>query len=145
MANLSLGAATIQPCTAAGATTPWTVGTYYALPPVGNPPLEGDAEYDELPVAFAGVDGVGTKNLGFRGRDITIDLLFVQASEAAAQTAKNALIAALRVARFSVTVPGGTARPGCRLKRGGFSDGRWLTISRRHVLFCTVQIRQMNT
>lgn len=127
-----------------GSASAWTVATYYALPPLGNPPLEGPAEYDERVIGFTGIDGLGTKNLGFRGRDIDLEMIFLATTKANAETAKNALFTALRAARFSVTLPGGTARPSCRLKKEGFKQLREFALGGRTAIHCSVNIRQLN-
>lgn len=145
MADLVLAGVTIPPLTAAdpGDAGAWTPGTYYALPPIGRAPREADPEYDERDVAFAGVDGVGTKRLGFRGRDIDADLVFLAADAASARAARDGLLAALRAGRFGATVPGGTARPSCRLRRGGFRDVRSFTLGGRYCLLCAAGARQL--
>jgi len=121
MADLELAGDTIAPIVEAD-TSPgdaYAIGTFYALAPLGNVPLEHDPEYDEMPLAFPGVDGVGTKNMGFRGRDIDIELIFLNSTESNIRTAKDTLIDKMAKKRFTVTVPGGTQRPSCKLKRGG--------------------------
>lgn len=141
---LSLAGSPISPISDAGTETV-AAATYYAIDPIGKPPAEGDPEYEEMPVSFAGVDGVGTKGLGFRGRDIYVEVLFVATSKANARTAKNSLITTMRNARFSVTVPGSTARPSCRMVPGGFVDLKEMTLNGKHVLHCGLKIRQMGT
>lgn len=146
MANLSIAGLTIKPIVEAnpGDGTAWTDGNYYALAPLGMPPLEMDPEYEEMPVAFAGVGGMGTKQLGFRGRDINFDMIFLGADESTVQTARNAMITTLQAGRFNCTVPGGTQRNNCRLKRGGFRETRWFVIGQKHALQCAVQVRQLD-
>lgn len=146
-AVLALAGTNYNPITSAdpGNSDTWTAGVYYATSPLGKRPLEQDPEYDELPQKFAGVPGVGTKNLAANGRDIDIQLIFLNTSESAIETARNALITTLRAARFSVTVPGGTARASCRLKRGGFKEIEAFTIGRRFAMLCEVNIRQMGS
>lgn len=129
----------------AGAVSTPAAGVYTALPPYGGPPREGSPEYEEILVTFLGVDGVGTKQGGFRGRDIDIDIVIADTSKANVETARNALLALLpTTSRVSVTVPGGTARPGCKLKRGSGKVEEWFTIGTAICCRLTLNIRQMS-
>lgn len=130
---------------AAGATDPWTAGIYYAKDSLGSPPMENaDPEDEEMPITFFGVPGVGTKNGGFRGRDIECEMIAINSTLALCQTAKNALIAILKAGRFTVTVPGGTQRPSCKLKRAGAPEMGWMNIGGKVGLKFALKIRQMN-
>ena len=104
-------------------------GVYYATPPIGEPPREGSIERDEILNTWPGVDWVGTKNLGKRGRKIIFDIIIVAASKTAVEAAANTIKdAASASARYTVQTDGGTARPGCKLVRGSGQITRWFTI-----------------
>jgi hypothetical protein len=93
-----------------------TSGAYYLLKPYGSPPREASLSYQELQGSFPGVNGTWTKRFGGRMRFIFADLMIIGATEAAVETLKNSIMTACSVqARYSVTVPGGTARTGCKL------------------------------
>lgn len=120
-------------------------GVYTAIDKLGRPPLEGSPEYEELLVTYFGISGVGTKQGGFRGRDIEIDMVIVNASKSAVESARNTLLATMpTTSRFSVTVPGGTARAGCKLKRGSGQVKEWFTIGTKYCCTLTLNIRQMS-
>jgi len=127
-----------------GVTTP-TAGVYTALPPYGLPPSESSPEYEELLVTFAGISGVGTKQMGFRGRNIVVDLVIVGATKSAVESSKNTLFGTMpTTSRFSVTIPGGTARPGCKLVRGSGMIKDWSTLDGKILGCLQLQIRQMS-
>ena len=119
-------------------------GVYYALGDLGSPPTEGPPMYSELEVVFPGLDSIGIKRMGFRGRMINCRLLFVAADKAGVETAKNAFFALITpLASFSITVPGGTARPSCRLVSGAGNSGTWLQMGGRLVLAVDMEFKQM--
>lgn len=119
-------------------------GTYYAIGDLGSPPHEGPPLYAELEVVFPGVDGVGTKRMGFRGRMITCRLIFVDEDKTGCETRKNALFAAITpLASFSVRVPGGTTRPSCRIVSGAGNSGSWLQMGGMMCLVVDLELKQM--
>lgn len=99
------------------------VGIYYPQSPLGLQPMENEGENEYMLVTFHGIDGIGEIDSGFRGRDLTIELIIADTTKGGIETQRNALIAAMQngtpAARFSVTIPGGTQRQGCRLTRNG--------------------------
>lgn len=120
-------------------------GTYTACDKLGRPPMEGPPEYEEIPVNFLGVDGTAFKQGGFRGRDVTIDIIIIAASPTAREVARNALLALFpNTSRITVTIPGGTARPGCKLIRGGANVKENFSIGGKFCLSMTLQIRQFS-
>lgn len=120
-----------------------TAGYYYATPPFGNPPYEGAAEYQDLEITLPGVDGIGIKRLGFRGRPIYARLAFVGLTKAQVEQNKNTMFDLwTQLASFSITLPGGTQRPSCRIVHGSASRGEWEYIGGRFVLFVDVAFRQ---
>lgn len=101
-------------------------GIYYVLPPYGEPPNETARKYEELVISFPGVDGLGIKRLGFRGRLLRVQLLIAGASKAAAETNHNTVCANVEgLARYDITLPGGTVRHGYRLVPGALTQ-QWL-------------------
>lgn len=96
---------------------------YYAQMPYGQQPMEGALSYEELLGSFPGVNGMFTKRFGGRMRIIIARMMIVGADESACETLKNAMLASVSgLDRYSVTVPGGTARTGCKLLQpSGFS------------------------
>lgn len=102
-------------------------GTYFPNSPVGTPPYETHEQKDEREIAFPGRDSFGTKNYGKRGRRIFCEMVFISTTKSNVETLKNTLFGNLESATsFSVTVPGGTPRPSCRLKRpNGIGVGEW--------------------
>ena len=144
MASLVVAGVTIPPITDAATAFLWGTGIFYALPPLGQQPFENEEEFDELPIVFPGVDGVGIKNMGFRGRDIDTVLIYLNVDQAASEASKVTMLTALQGKRFSITVPGGTARNNCKIKRGGFRLQRGYTIGGRFALQAAVTFRQMD-
>ena len=128
-----------------------SAGIYTALKDTGGmPPCEGPDEYEQIPVTFLGVSGVGTIWGDFRGRDIEIYLVIVGTTKADNETKRNSVIGGLTgngslPARFSVTVPGGTARQGCMLARGGARIVAWMNLGGMYVSLLKLNIRQMST
>jgi len=118
-------------------------GVYFATGEWGNPPQEGAPEYQDLEITLPGVDGVGIKRLGFRGRPIYARMAFIGATKADCETAKNAFFSAITpLASFSITVPEGTARPSCRIVHGSASQGQWAYMGGKFVLLVDVAFRQ---
>lgn len=100
----------------ANATTP-AAGQYYAIPPWGKPPTEGSFQYQEQHITFPGVlDAMGTKRIAFGPRQISCDLIVVGASKAAAAGNAATLLTAMnQVQRYTISLPDGVSRPGCKL------------------------------
>lgn len=145
MANeLTLGAYTIKGIFDSNSTGSFVAGIYYAKDILGNPPFEGNPEYEEMPIAYAGIDGIGTKNLGFRGRDINLELISLGSTQTIAKGAINTLLATLTPGlRVSVTVPGSSARPSCKLKRDGCKELSWFTFGGMCAIKFSLAIRQL--
>lgn len=100
----------------AASTSVPAAGAYYLLKPYGLKPREANLTYQELKISFPGVPGVAIKRFGGRERFIIADLMLIGADDSAVETLKNTIMDALNaLARYSVTVPGGTARTGCKL------------------------------
>lgn len=119
-------------------------GSYFATGEWGNPPQEGAPEYQDLEITLPGVDGVGIKRLGFRGRPIYARMAFVGDTKAGCETAKNDFFSNITaLASFSITVPDGTARPSCRIVHGSASQGQWAYMGGKFVLLVDVAFRQM--
>lgn len=119
-------------------------GVYFATGEWGNPPQEGAPEYQDLEITLPGVDGVGIKRLGFRGRPIYARLAFVGGNKATCEGYKGAFFDAItQLASFSITVPEGTARPSCRIVHGSASQGQWAYMGGKFVLLVDVAFRQL--
>lgn len=119
-------------------------GNYYAIGDLGSPPHEGPPMYSELEIVFPGMDGIGIKRMGFRGRMITCRILFVDSTKDLVETRKNAFFTLITpLASFSVQVPGGTSRPSCRLVAGGGTLGTWMQMGGRFVLAVDLELKQM--
>jgi len=119
-------------------------GTYYATGTFGNPPYEGPAQYQDLEITLPGVDGIGIKRLGFRGRPIFVRMAFIGPTKAQAETEKNNFFSNITaLASFSITLPGGTARPSCRIVHGSAENGEWQYIGGQMMLLVDVQFKQM--
>lgn len=144
MADMTIAGTNYKPLNEGKSAGAWNAATYYLLPPVGSPPNETEMGKEEMLVAYFGVDGIGTKDGGSRTRVINCTLVFLATSVANAETAKNSFISALQAARFSVTIPGGTARPSCKLLRGGAQDAGWLTLGGKHGKIVNFTFTQLN-
>lgn len=122
-----------------------TSGTYYVLAPFGEPPLAGPPEYEEVEVSFPGVDGVATKRLGFRGRNIWAMLIVIGASKAAVQSSVNTMQSSFaQQARYTISMPGGTQYQGCKLARGAATQTSWSTIGDKVCCIVACQFRQLS-
>jgi len=121
-----------------------TAGTFYATGDFGNPPYEGPPQYQDLEITLPGVDGVGIKRLGFRGRPIFVRMAFIGLTKSDCETAKNDFYANITpLASFGVTLPGGTARPSCRIVHGSAENGQWVYWGGMMVLLVDIQLKQM--
>jgi len=91
-------------------------GQYYALPPFGMPPLENIFQYQEQHITFPGVlNAMGTKRIAFGPRIISCELIVIGASKAAAAGSAAALLLAMaQLQRYTITLPDGVSRPGCK-------------------------------
>ncbi len=129
----------------AGAGSNPVAGIYYCLDPFGDPPREGPLEYDEMSVKFTGkLDGFGRKRMYWKGREIYVDLVVADTDDQAAETRKNTFFDTITgLARFSITVPGGTARPGCKLL--SHVMGPWYTIGTCRCVVVKLLFLQMST
>jgi hypothetical protein len=130
-----------------GAPAVLAAGTYFALPPLGNPPTEGPAIYEERLIGIAGVDGIATKRMGFRGRRISVTMVFADTTKNGVETKKNTFFSAIVAqAAFSITVPGGTARPKCKLVQPANASTvslMWLSIGTMIVLPVACEFLQL--
>jgi hypothetical protein len=108
--------------TATGGAAPAT-GIFYATPAlgVGAPPRYGDPQFEEIEHVFPSVQGIGTTRMSaFGPRLIVIDLVFVQATIAAADAAYLSLVNTLaQLARYNVTVRG-QSFDGCKLRGASY-------------------------
>ena len=122
-----------------------TAGSYYAVPPIGEPGRESAADYEELMNTWPGVDNVGIKRLGFRGRKLMFDVVIVGASKSACETTKNTILdAASALARYTAKVDGGTSRPGCKLVKGSGNITRWFTIGTKICCILELHLIQLS-
>lgn len=98
-------------------------GIYMALPPFGNSPVEHGPMYEEEHIGYEGMTQVATKRRYFRGRIIHIDLIAVGTSQTTFETQRKKIDGVAALARYTVTLPGGTAREGCKLVVGSLVCG----------------------
>lgn len=119
-------------------------GTYYATGEFGNPPYEGPAQYQDMEISLPGVDGIGIKRMGFRGRPIFVRMAFIGPYKGDVELAKNGFFSLITpLASFSVTLPSGTARPSCRIVHGSGENGQWVYAGGMMILLVDIQIKQM--
>ena len=119
-------------------------GIYYALGDFGSPPHEGPPMYSELEIVFPGLDGIGIKRMGFRGRLISCRVLIVGSIKDEVEILKDAFFDLITpLASFSVKIPGGNVRPSCRLVSGGGNSGTWLQMGGKLVLAVDLEFKQM--
>lgn len=148
MGNFVVNGNTIKPldqCWTQGGGKP-LAGLYYALDPYGEAPRAGAPEYEELPVTFPGVDGVGLKRFGFRGRDINATICVIGATKAACETTWAAFGTSItQLARYTITMPGGTVLQGCKLTRGGGRLVRWVNFNTWIMGIADCDWRQLST
>lgn len=145
MANLVLPSGSYGPLSGAFPTSVPTDGTYYLLKPYGLPPRESSLTYQEIDIGFPGIPGMSTKRFGGRFRFILAELMIIGASESAVETAKNAIMDALVVKdRYSVTVPGGTARTGCKLFASGAIPTDWEFFETKIAMVLQLVIRDLS-
>ena len=99
---------------AANAIAP-TAGSYYCCGDIGSPPTESMPAYDDKQIKFPGVYAIGTKRLTYSGRQIHCELVCVGASKAAAaNAAASAMNSFTSLTRFTISLPDGVSRPGCK-------------------------------
>jgi len=77
----------------------------------------GAPEFERRLYGFPGVDGLGVKRFGFRGRTIAGEVAYLQAGLAVLQAAFEADRAALADTLFSTTLPDGAAHGHCQVAR----------------------------
>ncbi|MCZ7646930.1 MAG: hypothetical protein M5U26_16850 [Planctomycetota bacterium] len=108
----------------------WLVGGITYLDPVGIADAGGlvsgrywlgevrisHPEIEEQFYGFPGVDGVGVKTFGFRGRRLRGGVAYLAASTFDLRAALDADRAALRGVSFSCQAPDGSAYANCRLE-----------------------------
>lgn len=122
-----------------------SAGIWYVVPPLGEPPSEGDPEYEDIYYTFPNRDGVSSKRLGFRGRDIFVQLLVVNTTRALAETAIAGFVDSVKqLARYQITLPGGTARPGCKLPKGGMAQQWQPSLGGMFCCLLTLKFRQLS-
>lgn len=121
-------------------------GTYYSTEPFSPSPMAHSPQYEDQMITFPGIDGVGRKRFGFRGRRITCHLVAIDTTKAGCETKKETAFSnANGLARFSVTMPGGSAMQGCTLGRDGGSVTNWMTIGPGLIAcFFTMELVQMS-
>lgn len=108
----------------AGNLTSPAAGNYYAVPPWGRPPLESGFQYQEQHITFPGVlNAMGTKRIAFGPRTIHCELIIVATSKASAMSTAASRIASMnQLARYTITLPDGGSRPGCKYQSAQETD-----------------------
>jgi len=119
-------------------------GIYYCTGEFGNPPSEGAPEYQDMEISLPAVDGLGIKRMGFRGRPIFCRLAFVGTTKSQCETLKSNFFDTITtLASFTITLPGGTARPSCRIVHGSATTGQWTYANGVFMLLVDMSFRQI--
>ena len=119
-------------------------GVYYATGQFGNPPYEGAPEYQDMEITLPGVDGIGIKRMGFRGRPIFVRMAFVASNKTDCESFKNNFFDSITpLASFKIKLPGGVERPSCRIVHGSSARGEWSYAASMYILLVDVSFRQM--
>ena len=149
MANLTINGTSYSPITSGftSATKELVAGTYYAVGgQYGEPPRIASPEQEEMIVTFVGVDGVGSKQAGYRGQNITCDIVIAGANKTATEGSLETLLNSMPTnVRFDVTPPGGAVIHGCKLVRGSGRPSRWFTIGNQICCALTLDLRSWST
>lgn len=128
---------------AAGTVGP-SVGIYYGHgSDFGPAPAVGPKQYQDMEFSFPGVDGVGIKRFGFRGRMITARLMFINSSPnftVAAKSSFDELVVPLD--SFTIQIQG-ESYPCCRLVQGSGTGSTWFYFQDRHCIMSDYQFRQV--
>ena len=88
----------------------------------GMPPIDGAPEYEHMLVTFDGVDGTGRIRKGFRNRPIIATLIWANTLTNAMSAHKSFFDSATQLARYTITMQGGTAYQGCVLAQ---ANSKW--------------------
>lgn len=112
MANWTVGGATYSDPAGLSDGTGLRVGRYWC-----DEVRVSEPRYEQRTYSFPGVDGVGLKKFGFRGRTIKGTVVYVESSAAAVRAAVEADRTALANETFSTTPPGGTTLTDCLLRK----------------------------
>jgi len=119
-------------------------GVYYAIPPLGHAPRMGPEQNDWMPVDFGGIDGVWTKDRGFRRREIFVQLVILGSSKADVESKLNTLqTSVIQRARYTITMPGGTQLQGCKVVTGQctpISEDCWGGVGGNNLLIQVVSL-----
>mgnify|MGYP001571141010 CR=1 FL=1 len=125
-----------------------TAGTYIPTgepPEYGQPPAEGRPVYDRRRVSFPGLPAVGEKDMGGnapRSRTLWVDIVIV-GTVTTCETARAALLLSLATnTRYTITLPGTTARQGCKLV--GDTQPKFFTLEDKVLSCFTLTFEQLS-
>jgi hypothetical protein len=128
------------------ATSELVAGVYTALPPYGEPPRIGADESEQMLITYVGVDNVGGKPCGFRGKTVQVDFVVAGSTKSACEGSLETLLNGLSpiTSRYSITPPGGAQIQGCQLARGSGRPSRWFTIGNQICCLLTLDFRSLS-
>lgn len=122
----------------AGFTGPLTrlaAGNYYAVGQFAPAPNADALTYDDRMVTFPGVDGIGIIRFGSRSQLIVATLLFAGSVAVCESGRETFYAAANQLARYTITLQGGTSFDGCRAR--SLRGTSWMNIDGQAI--CVVQ------
>ena len=120
-------------------------GDYLAMPPIGDGALMSDADYNDIFFPYVGGTVVYTKRLGFLGRDLVFTAAHSDSTIGAAYARRQSFVEAISYTTPSFTVSwlDGQSYTQCRLKQGGASDIKTMTLNGQAVLITRYSIRNL--
>lgn len=122
----------------AGFTGPLTTlasGNYYAVGQFAPAPNADALVYDDRMVTYPGVDGIGIIRFGSRSQLITATLLFAGSLAVAEGARETFYDSANQLARYTITLQGGTSYQGCRARQ--LRGTSWMNLDGKAI--CVVQ------
>ncbi|HEY3322070.1 MAG TPA: hypothetical protein VGP72_16505 [Planctomycetota bacterium] len=143
--TFSANGVTFQPLTSGINTAAITLnpGTYYDNTGLfGIIPIDGSPQFEDMPVVFPATGGVRTVRMGFRGRPVYATLIFVGAPGVAEASLHSVLATLKAMNRYTVTLPGGTSIPNCKLT--GEGQPHWQNCNGGGFWILAVQFTQLN-
>lgn len=119
-------------------------GSFICYPPIAEGPTEHGPEYRILTIPVVGSNTVLTKNLGFTGRDIDVNVIHLDTSLSAAYGRKTTVVTAMGSSRFNIVWHDGSTFYACMLKPNGAIDQRVFALNTLTALIVRYSFRQMS-